>query len=150
MACRLSGAKPLSKPMLAYYINWTIGNKLQWNLNWNLHVFIQENGYENVVRKYSAILSRPQCVNFISNKYTATTQAHLETFRNMSLLISISQRHWTCRIGVWRRIDLLALVNWVITGSSNGLTPVWCQAITWTNDKFLSIGVANKLRCNFS
>ena len=39
---------------------WTLRNKLQWNLNRNSYVFIQEN--ENVVRKVVAILSRPQCV----------------------------------------------------------------------------------------
>ena len=31
-------------------------------------------------------------------------------------------------------------VNWVIIGSTNGLSPVWCQAITLTNDGLLSIG----------
>ena len=32
MACRLFGAKPLSKPMLVI-VNWTLRNKLQWNFN---------------------------------------------------------------------------------------------------------------------
>ena len=44
-------------------VNWTLGNKLQWNLNRNLTIFIQENAFENVVWKMVAILSRPQCVN---------------------------------------------------------------------------------------
>ena len=30
-------------------VNWTICNKLQWNLYRNLHVFIQENAFENVI-----------------------------------------------------------------------------------------------------
>ena len=30
-------------------------------------------------------------------------------------------------------------VNWAIIGSCNGLSPVRCQAITWTNDDLLSI-----------
>ena len=34
MACRLFGAKPLSKPML-FFVNWTLRNKLQWNSNQN-------------------------------------------------------------------------------------------------------------------
>ena len=38
-------------------VNWTLGNKLQWNLNQNLHNFIQENVFENVVWEMSAILS---------------------------------------------------------------------------------------------
>ena len=28
---------------------------------------------------------------------------------------------------------IYALKNWVSNGSDNGLSPVWCQAITWTN-----------------
>ena len=43
-------------------VNWTLGNKLQWNLNRNLFIFIQENAFENVVWKMAAILSGPQCV----------------------------------------------------------------------------------------
>ena len=46
-----------------YIVNWTLGNKLQWNLNRNANIFIQENAFETVVRKMAAILSRPQCVN---------------------------------------------------------------------------------------
>ena len=29
--------------------NWAPGNKLQWNLNWNSIIFIQENEFQNVV-----------------------------------------------------------------------------------------------------
>ena len=43
-------------------VNWSLGNKLQWNLDGNLYIFIQENAFENVVWKMSAILSWPQCV----------------------------------------------------------------------------------------
>ena len=43
-----------------------LGKKLQWNLNRNSYIFIQENALENVVRKMSAILSRPQCVNTVA------------------------------------------------------------------------------------
>ena len=37
-------------------------NKLQWNLNRNFNIFIQENAFESVVCETGAILSRPQCV----------------------------------------------------------------------------------------
>ena len=33
-------------------------------------------------------------------------------------------------------------MNWVITGSGNGLSPVRCQAITWPNADLLSIGLS--------
>ena len=41
--------------------NWTTGNKFQWNHNQHLYIIIQENAFENVVRKLTAILSQPQC-----------------------------------------------------------------------------------------
>ena len=34
--------------------------KLQWNLNRNSHIFIQENAFEHVDWKMAAVLSRPQ------------------------------------------------------------------------------------------
>ena len=43
-------------------ISWTLGNILQWNLNRNLYIFIQENAVENV-RILADILSRPQYAN---------------------------------------------------------------------------------------
>ena len=42
----------------------TLGNKPQWNLNWNSFIFIRENAFENVFWKMAAILSWPQCVNW--------------------------------------------------------------------------------------
>ena len=45
------------------YCCWTLGNILQWNLNWTLYIFIQENSFENVVWIIAAILSLTQCVN---------------------------------------------------------------------------------------
>ena len=43
-------------------VNWTLRNKLQWNINRNSDIFIQENVFESVVCETAAILSRPQCV----------------------------------------------------------------------------------------
>ena len=62
MVCRLFGAKPLSQPMLDYCPS-THGNIFQWNLNQNTTISIEDSEFQNVVRKSSAILSRPQCVN---------------------------------------------------------------------------------------
>ena len=36
----------------------------------------------------------------------------------------------------WR---IYASLNWAIIGSDNGLSPVWCQAIIWTNARILLI-----------
>ena len=38
-------------------VNWTLRNKLQWNINQNSYSFIQENAFENVVWKIAAILA---------------------------------------------------------------------------------------------
>ena len=59
MACRLFGAKPLSKPMLDCYQF----DKLQWNFNQCTKQIINENTSENIVCKMAVILSRPQCIN---------------------------------------------------------------------------------------
>ena len=45
-----------------YIVKWAPRNKLQWNLNQNSYIFIQENVFEIVVWKMAAILSQPQCV----------------------------------------------------------------------------------------
>ena len=45
-------------------VNWTIWNKIQWNLNRNSYIFNKEDAFENVVRKLATISSRPQCVNY--------------------------------------------------------------------------------------
>ena len=41
-------------------VNWTLGNKLQWNFNRNSNIFIQQNAFENVVCKMVSILSWPR------------------------------------------------------------------------------------------
>ena len=47
--------------------NWTLRNKIQWNLNRNSYVFTQENTSETVAWKTAAILSRPQCIKNVGN-----------------------------------------------------------------------------------
>ena len=44
-------------------VNWTAGNRLQWNLTWNSYIFIKENVFECFDCEIAAIMSRPQCVN---------------------------------------------------------------------------------------
>ena len=60
-------------------VNWTLRNKLQWNLNRNSHIFIQENAFENVVCEMAAILSRPRCWRFsrpaMANQATCPTES---------------------------------------------------------------------------
>ena len=46
-------------------VNWTLRNKRQWNFNQNSNIFSKENAVEYVVCEMAAILSRPQCVNWL-------------------------------------------------------------------------------------
>ena len=51
-------------------VNETLTNKLQWDINRNSYIFIQENALENVVCEMASILSRPQCVKVFSIIYS--------------------------------------------------------------------------------
>ena len=44
-------------------INWTLGNKFQWNLNKDTTIFIVENAFENGCGKIAIFMSRHRCVN---------------------------------------------------------------------------------------
>ena len=46
-------------------------NKFQWNFIWISYIYIQENAFEKVVCEMAAILSRPQCVNFLISTMSA-------------------------------------------------------------------------------
>ena len=46
-------------------VNWTLRNKVQWNLNQKSYIFIKENTFQNIVWKIAAILSWPQCVKCV-------------------------------------------------------------------------------------
>ena len=43
-------------------VNWTPGNKLQWNFSQNSYIFIQENALQNVTCEMAVVLSPHQCV----------------------------------------------------------------------------------------
>ena len=47
---------------MMFFVDSTLRNKLQWNVNRISNILIQENAFEWVVYKMAAILSRPQCV----------------------------------------------------------------------------------------
>ena len=43
-------------------VKWTPRNYLQWNWNYRTEEFLEENSFENIVCKISAILLMPRCV----------------------------------------------------------------------------------------
>ena len=83
MACRLDGAEPLSEPMLEYCL-LDPSNKLQWNLDKKLYLFIQENAYMNVVWKKAAILSRAQYVKSMWYLISHFLQTRREKIHNLT------------------------------------------------------------------
>ena len=66
MLCRLFGAKPLPEPVLTYSQLSPYRNKLQWYLYQYLNIFIEENAFDNVLCKISAILYQHHRVNGVS------------------------------------------------------------------------------------
>ena len=104
-------------------VNWTLGNKLQWNLNRNLYIFIQENPLENVVWKMAAILSRPQCVN----PSGVETRIFLD---NLSILAADAPE--TCRVIYDHGIDHARQTGHC---PSWGKIPTNCAISVWRNDR---------------
>ena len=62
-------------------VNWTLRNKLQWNLNRNSYIFIQENAFENVVWKMVVILCQPQCVNRADTLWNKAWHVFLQLYK---------------------------------------------------------------------
>ena len=58
---------------MASIVNWTLGNKLQWNFNRNSNIFIQENVFENGVCEMPSICLG---LNVLNQGYPGTCKAH--------------------------------------------------------------------------
>ena len=82
-------------------VNWTLGNKLQWNFNQNIKLFIHENVSENIVCEMAAILFRWRWVNWAigGNKF----QRNL--YRNST--ISFKKTHLKVLSAKWRPFRLV-------------------------------------------
>ena len=61
-------------------VNWTLRNKLQWNLKEDSYIFIQENAFESVVCEIVAILSRRQCVIGQSHTFISLLQVYYDLY----------------------------------------------------------------------
>ena len=65
MACRLYGAKQIYLNKCWIVVNKPLRNKLQWNLNPNSTIFIQENIFKNVICKATTFFSWPQYIEML-------------------------------------------------------------------------------------
>ena len=111
-------------------------NKLQWNLNRNTYIFIQENTFENVIWKTTAILSRPECVNVtLYSKLPWLQRASNVAKAFMGLHLNV----YFLILTHWGRVTHICVSKLTIIGSDTGLLPGWCQAIIWTNAGILLI-----------
>ena len=75
----------------------------------------------------------------------------IDSYYYLNQLLSRSLAHFSItslnEFTHWGRVTHICVSNLTITGSDNGLSPVRCQAIIWTNAGILSIG---SLGTNFS
>ena len=137
MAWRLDGAKPLTEPMLNI-VNWTLRNKLQWNVNGNSNIFIEENTFENVICKKMSLSSWPQCVNkkhvslltwcphmrlwaAIMTDFIPDAQTLLIVVQGV--LCSRPANSAACRVGAWPSMawhTLPMYTSWMALGSIPG------------------------------
>ena len=91
-----------------YIVNWTLGNKLQWNSDQNTKLFIHKNESENIICEIAAILSRGRWVwkqiilahNSIiaSNFYVCLVQWNVLTYltHDESDLLSVWREIYNC------------------------------------------------------
>ena len=110
-------------------VNWTPGNKFQWNLNRNLCIFIQENAFENIVCKIAAILSLPQCVDKRSHecKVQDDIQKPPLVGKETSSTKILSLGGVTTDMISTRKIDLFVLTVHDFTQA----TPIWKLSFYW-------------------
>ena len=75
-------------------VNWTPRNKFQWNLNQNPYFLIEENAFETVVWKMSAILSQPQC-GTLQKKSWNRMQAYMYKWDTYKIGVQLKHRKLT-------------------------------------------------------
>ena len=98
-------------------MNWTIGNKNQWNLNRNSNIFIQENAFEYIVWKMAAILSRPQYVNPLYAELifeNAKLFLHCLWYLDIEMVQVVEIHPW----GGWRFVWPTLSMLWLLMGCS--------------------------------
>ena len=167
-------------PAPSHYLNqcwsivmWNIGNKLQWNLNKNSNIFIQENAFECVVFEMAAILSRPQCVKLI--KDSSPSRASYLFYVHCRRMAPISNiRHFGCMrptrlclghnryrhclwilmlnkwsaLTHWGQVTHICISKLTIIGSDNGMmAPSHYLKQRWN---IVNLNLANKVKWIFN
>ena len=91
MACRLFGAKPLSKPMLDYC---RLGPKEQTSVKFiqNIKLFIHENASENIVCEMAAVLSSGDEFKRYTHRLSCLSRSALKTRQTLNALCALLTR----------------------------------------------------------
>ena len=106
-------------------INWTLMNKLHWNLNKNTNIFFHENVFEYVVCELLVILFKPQYVNTLRPRQNGRRFAD-DTFKCIFLNENV-------------RISIKISLKFISKGPINNI-PALVQIMAWrrAGDKPLS------------
>ena len=114
-------------------VNWTLGNKFQWNPNRNSNIFIQGNSFENGVYEMAPILSRPQCVKYnITRQRTKQFQIYTCVFNDdlaPIVLLSRDYQRWY-RDGIESNYSGNVCENWALIFNIGGLVVTYATN-TW-------------------
>ena len=81
MACRLFGAKPLSKPMGLL----SIRNKVQWNVKQNTKLFIHENASQNIVCERQPFHYDDVIMTMLASQITSLTVVYSIVYSGVNL-----------------------------------------------------------------
>ena len=110
-----------------HIVNWTIVNKLQWNLSRYIYIyiFILEEAFE-LIRILAAISCRPQCVRMVYTIYVSwghiNTDSHPKSISNRNLI---------------KYRPLMSSIYWTIRSQRNSCTrkslgeSIYCAILKW-------------------
>ena len=131
-------------------VNWTLGNKLQWNINRNLYISIEENAFENGVWKMAATVPRPQWVNQCWLIHW-TLRNKLQWNLNKNAIISIQEVTFPFKkFAKWQPFRSgLKSVNLLISVAANITTNKWISRECRTLNFCIIISTWQELRHQF-
>ena len=107
MAYRMFSIKLLSEPI---FVNWTLGNIFQWNLNQNRTIFLQESAFENVVIKVMTILfqhAQPQYVKWLYSKCNWVISWNINYMFFVNFVIYVGMQIPSCPAKTGHVIEIL-------------------------------------------
>ena len=129
---------------LWHIVNWTLGNKFQWNLNQYTIIFMQENAFDIVVCEMMAILSQPWYVNFIQlfsfflgSKYLIENAVEVQPTDSLTLSLSGLRLTSLCHLDHMTTLTSLDLSNNSLS-MLQGLGMLQCLKVLNLESNFVS------------